>query len=1171
MTEHGVSQKLKEIDNFRPDNNILPSEKARKGVERMAAALTLGKSLTLRTPAQGADPELTAGALDPALILGDDWTSAERNALLRRGIFVPSTYGRVRFHHRSTQEYLAGKWLERIRREGCPLPAIWNLLFAEPHGVKTVAPSLRSAAAWLALNDTSLADEIIRREPLMLLQYGDPGSLPLETRKRLLRLYAEKHARGEIANDALDQRALWMFAHAALADTIRGVWHLNPRPEFRDALLHLIREGAITGCVDLARAVAHDEDAEDYERIVALQALHRCHDQEGLAHAARQLMASASQASPRLASGFARILFPEMLGVEEILTLIADSLPAQQHSVAGFPYIVDELYERCPDTVSRSRFISGIADLCLAPPFANRHERISERYGTLTEHLVPIARHAIQEWKDREPPPHLVRLLMAIERGERDTGRGDSPPLAQLVQKHARLNWALFWADVEEARCHGDHQGGVTTWWHAQLIDQLWELDSTALSWLLEDLSGRPLVDDQRVALSAIIRIFVKEDRLQVEASRLRKLVAGRQELEEDLENCFAPRQPDEALMRSEREYERAKHRRRDNEEKAKASWVAFRGKLLENPSHLRSPAFVGTLEGLNNLHNLTNWLRHRMRKEKNERTAPHWQHLSEGFSLAVAEAYRDGMKALWRITRPERPQRREGGHSTVKWSTVLSYAGVAIEAKESSDWAGCLTAEEAVLAARHSCMAEQDYPEWMDALIQAHPTAVLPVLRQALRMEWRSTQERPLFFFYHYASAGEPLLPAVQRELLEVILGKEPEKPDRLERGIKILQRLDLDAKDCRRVVRIVRRRMRQHAEAGRDNEVLCYLACLLFFDFARGLADFAGWLEAAADQERQRRAETAFGVLFGRDAYVTSLAHASVEGLEQLLRLTYRHIRPENDRKHEGGGYTPDERDEAESARNTILVSLLDRSGEEAYHALLRLSEEEDFRSRGIRYKELAKGIAERDAERPPWSTTEVIMFEREHTTPIKSGADLFRVAEGVLDEIRHNFLHEDASSRHVLATAEDEPAVQKWLAEQLRYLRRGRFHVHRENEVADRKEPDITLSSATTPPCEVAIEVKRADSWTIQELEKALCKQLAENYLRPASRRHGILVATYHGKKGHWIHPRTRARLSFLDLIAHLEEQASALERNSAGNISVRVVGINAASGLKGQTKE
>ena len=55
------------------------------------------------------------GVLDAATIL-PDWTPAERQALLRRALFDPATYGRVRFHHRSVQEYLAARRLRLCMR-----------------------------------------------------------------------------------------------------------------------------------------------------------------------------------------------------------------------------------------------------------------------------------------------------------------------------------------------------------------------------------------------------------------------------------------------------------------------------------------------------------------------------------------------------------------------------------------------------------------------------------------------------------------------------------------------------------------------------------------------------------------------------------------------------------------------------------------------------------------------------------------------------------------------------------------------------------------------------------------------------------------------------------------------------------------------------------------------
>lgn len=146
MIEHGVACKLRELDRFRPDNKDLSSDKARKSAELLAAASTLAKSSTLRAPGHDSDPVLAAGALDPVEVL-DNWTDAERNALMRRGVFAPSTYGRTRFHHRGTQEYLMACWLDRLLSAGCPRSAVWDLIFVERYGIKTLVPSLHATAA----------------------------------------------------------------------------------------------------------------------------------------------------------------------------------------------------------------------------------------------------------------------------------------------------------------------------------------------------------------------------------------------------------------------------------------------------------------------------------------------------------------------------------------------------------------------------------------------------------------------------------------------------------------------------------------------------------------------------------------------------------------------------------------------------------------------------------------------------------------------------------------------------------------------------------------------------------------------------------------------------------------------------------------------------------------
>jgi hypothetical protein len=105
---------------------------------------------TIRSPDQALASDRAEGVLDPAEILSD-WTEEERQTLLRRALFDPATYGRIRFHHRSVQEYLAACRLAALRKRGMSTKTLHRFLFAERYGVPLVIPSMQAIAAWLAL------------------------------------------------------------------------------------------------------------------------------------------------------------------------------------------------------------------------------------------------------------------------------------------------------------------------------------------------------------------------------------------------------------------------------------------------------------------------------------------------------------------------------------------------------------------------------------------------------------------------------------------------------------------------------------------------------------------------------------------------------------------------------------------------------------------------------------------------------------------------------------------------------------------------------------------------------------------------------------------------------------------------------------------------------------
>jgi hypothetical protein len=231
--------------------------------------------------------------------------------------------------------------------------------------------------------------------------------------------------------------------------------------------------------------------------------------------------------------------------------------------------------------------------------------------------------------------------------------------------------------------------------------------------------------------------------------------------------------------------------------------------------------------------------------------------------------------------------------------------------------------------------------------------------------------------------------------------------------------------------------------------------------------------------------------------------------------------------------------------------------KPGIEAYRATAHLAEDQNFEGDHLRFLELARSKAEQDAEIGAWTASQVIAFERSGLSPATTGEEFFRVSRSILDEIEADLRSSDASSGPLLQQAKDEGQMQLWLAEQLTLRAHGRYHVAREPIVADKKEPDITLSS-TTCAYEVAIEVKHGGkSWSGNELRDAVRVQLSGQYLKPAKRRQGLLVITHHETGKRWQRPDTDERMSFLELVAWLKEDAKSL--GDIGHL-VDVVGLD-----------
>jgi len=114
MLDFNIQVKLREYDPNRDTQRPLSADDALLGVERLAAAITFQKKAAIILPDCPIDMDLRAVSIEPKESL-PGWTSDKIQTLLDRSIFDEAVYGTVRFHHRTVREYLAARWLKRLK------------------------------------------------------------------------------------------------------------------------------------------------------------------------------------------------------------------------------------------------------------------------------------------------------------------------------------------------------------------------------------------------------------------------------------------------------------------------------------------------------------------------------------------------------------------------------------------------------------------------------------------------------------------------------------------------------------------------------------------------------------------------------------------------------------------------------------------------------------------------------------------------------------------------------------------------------------------------------------------------------------------------------------------------------------------------------------------------
>ena len=1156
--EANITAKLKD-DPDRPDHNVLTDTKARLGAERLALALALTRTRTIKTPEQALDVQRAEGVLDAASILRD-WTEAERQALLRRALFDPATYGRVRFHHRSVQEYLAARHLWRLREKDMSTKALFRLLFGERYGVAVVIPSMRAIATWLALWDEAVHKELTAREPETLLSLGDPETLNLSARSDLVRTFVNAYGQGGRRGLNIPSDEVRRLAHPELAPVIRECWGNGPtNDDVRTLLIKMIWLGAVEACADLAQAVALDATGDSNQRVLAIRALLACEQDDTVRTLADALLTQPVSWPDRIVHGIAADLFPRVISANELVALMERTRGSERAAGGGgFGWAVRQIVRAIePGMGSAVALRDNMADLIWRgrEQPGNIHDLHNE-FGYLTPALAMLCNRQLAQDSNRATAD-LIRACVVASRFPSDAwDRNLLDTLKAHFCTNATHRSKTFWAEldfVDEIAPTQDDRSRLFRAESGSLIEPLTEAD---WPWLETALADESRPERRAVALGALVRFWHQRGGVVAELETLRAALHDDARLNQLLTELTAPPERDERVEREEREHQRYQRIQACREEQRLENWGQWRANLLANSAAAFSPENRATT-----VSNLYSWL------EAFEQGRNHfniWDKtaLTEAFGPDIADRAEGVFREWWRANPltlwSARPvaEKHQTPHS---W--LYGLLGVSAEAL-TLGWTASLSPEEAQIAAAYATVEMNDFAPFIADLVQSHPAEVDAVIGDELSAELRVGADHnylPVLNKLTHADNGlkqllaPRLLTALRSWPHDFTNETGPRWTQHLEQVLHIL--CDTSSEMDRAA--IVEECVSRYEDDPAGALSLTWLKGLFRFDTERGTQVLVAGLGDSNDPSTRERTIASFAVLFGgHDGVVFEISEPDrrARALGQLVRCAYACIRPENDADHEGA-YSPDTRDKAENARNFLLSMLLDTPGPEARRIVLALAAEDDFADFSDRLRLLARKRTATDAEFSAFDPEDVLALESRYEAPPRDRDGLFTIMLNRLGDLAYDLAHHDFTDRKTLQNITEETEMQKTLAWRLAARANGAYRVTREEEVADRKEPDIRLL-AVKGDQKAVVEVKIADKWSGPELERALRDQLVGQYLRDANCKAGCLLLTYRGKRKHWEHPDTKERLGFLEMVAFLKDRARTLEEEHLSDIRLAV---------------
>lgn len=1153
LMEFQVTEHLKESRDRERDAAMEPA-KLRSGAEQLAAISLLGRKTDFNTLFSGSG---VGDGLDAQAGMSK-WQPDKLDNLLQRPLFDSEYMGKIRFHHRSTAEYLAACWFRDLLTKGLLYRDLLHILFAPSVDGYLLRPSLAPIATWLCGFDgfwtDLLREQMLRSSPQSFLIHGDPAALGTEFRGRVLRAILARFGGRNFGHIESQPRVLARMADPAhvglIADTIR-----NPAAggTVRRCAFLIAVYGKMVGTVEAALDVIENPEPDrmkDYAtELVSLVGT--------LDHKRR--LAAWAQRVDSIPVGWVheicQALYPAVIDEHDLAALFAKcavSKPNDRRITTL--YHLDRFFK---DTVPADRVVNLLREilalLSLPPYIEDKHRRVSNAHAWLLPSLPKLVSRILRlERLTTEEMSAVAEAFAYIEMNRHYIlmYEEDRHDYTELTSHHRELRrtYLIYMSETRQA------EDAWSVAFNFQRGNSVLALDGGDIEWLLQLAEKRSDTRLRTIAVHALGNLF------QIEKRPISLMLQIRSAVEDDSElSRQAVALTEIGPMPTIRRwyYSNLTHR-------LLSKWF-WRQKQFELRRRLDYWRNLWTLHrGISRLRDGTrfDWAVYMfMQAEKSGDSRGKlglrdWVSLRKKFGNRLTTALLVGSDRCWRVNEMTLPHARHPPES-IPDILVAGLCALELRSQESGFW-DTLSDDEVRSAAIYGINELNGFADWVPVLFARRPDVVSAVLREGLQGEYALPATHRHLLGVAATLSGDDIpqvmIDTVAPVPLALVLAGDAANATVLRYFLRILLRTgllthaDLAALCPARIANY----------SPQTEQYVLWLTLWMQVDSA-GAMDFISNL---APPVQSLVMGMLCGALVGDDFHsslkIADADYQKPDALRRFLPMVFKEHRQEPPTPTGvSWGSMPDRCGRLGGS----LVQRLGGSSDDQSLAVLRelysnpeLAPEHDWLQETIDQRIL------RDSESLPWAPARTDALAGDVPLEPRNSDELYARALKVIGHVKFMVEDSDHSWRDGVIETWDERQLRNWFGDRVRQLGARNFHVTEEPEDALRKKPDVLLAHSAFPNT-VAIEMKWVGNYSLTDHLEMLEKQLYGQYMRGESR-HGIYLLVHKGNPGRTWRSDEHGTVTLGGLAGILESHAkSILEKDtSVSAISVIVIDCN-----------